>query len=110
MLSKRRVELPGSLQIGSTISAACKVLFQLIPSVVGKLVVHIQQNVFLNPLAFHNCTPNMGHLFFIAYPTVRRVISGWGDTRYFSQSLLLCAKFHLPFSIPNRNNTKARTH
>src|SRR2546422_504586 len=108
VLGKRRVELPRSLQLGSTISAACNVLFQLVPSVVGKLVVHIQQNVFLNPLAFHNCTPNLGHLFFIAYPPVRRVISGWREIRCSSQSLLLCAKFRLRFAISNRGNASAR--
>src|SRR5690348_10419196 len=98
------MELPRSLQFSSTISAACNVLFQLVPSVVGKLVVHIQQNVFLNPLAFHNRTPNLGHLFFIAYPPTRRVVSLWREITYSSLSLRSCAKFRLPFAISDRGN------
>ena len=52
------MELARRLQLGRAIRAARHVLLQFVTSIVGQFVVDVQQNIFFNPFAFHNCTPS----------------------------------------------------
>src|SRR5690348_12030843 len=129
MIGKCAVKLPRRLQFGSAISAARHVLLQLITSIIRKLVVYIQQNVFLNPLAFHSSTPMMGKsrlpssfarpdsrgrlslrvsLLLISYPPVHHAIFGWRETKYSSRFLRLCAKSRRQFAISDRDSASAQ--
>src|SRR4029079_19410273 len=50
------MKLARSLPFRGAIGASRHMLFQFIASVVGQLVINVEQNIFLYPFAFHRCT------------------------------------------------------
>ena len=56
-LGERGMKLAGCFQFSRAIGAARHVLLQFVTSVVRQLVIDMQQNIFLNPFAFHSFTP-----------------------------------------------------
>ena len=59
-LGERGMKLAGRFQLSRAIGAARHVLLQFVTSVVRQLVVDMQQNIFLDPFAFHSFTPSRG--------------------------------------------------
>ncbi len=51
------MELARRLELRCAVGAPRQMLFEFITRVIGQLVVDVEQNVFFNPLAFHNHTP-----------------------------------------------------
>ena len=53
------MELARRLQLRRAVGAARHVLLQFVTSVVRQFVIDVEQNIFLYPFAFHNCTPRL---------------------------------------------------
>ena len=84
-LGEHGVKLACRLELSSAVRAPRQMLFEFITRVIGQLVVDVQQNVFFNPLAFHNHTPSGETL--ISYPPARPAISESHETKYSSPFL-----------------------
>ena len=65
-LGERGVKLPAGFQFRSALRAARQVLFQFVTSVIGQLVIDVQQNVLSYPLAFHRMSANAPRSFWVA--------------------------------------------
>ena len=51
------MKLACGFQLARALGASRYVLLQFVTSVVGQLVIDVQQDIFLYPFAFHRCTP-----------------------------------------------------
>src|ERR1700690_1811149 len=117
------MKLAGCFQLSGATGAASYVLLQFITSVIRQLVIDMQQNIFLNPFAFHSVTPTtMGSwLFawtgetpatlrtvFIACPPESHATSEWPGIKYFLPFLPSYSKSRLRslISIPDNASTQ----